>query len=178
MSEGHETKKDRETLKRELLGNEISRKEFLDAIAQLEEVPGRTNAVANVALLTDPKVQEYFNASPEYKKYCEVTSASFFHIAQRQMIAENNPREALKNFKSAYEWSSKIKDEANEWRWYAEATIAYLDQDLPKLKAAQKKVIELSGDGSPNALIVDRFVKRLESKQKPNYSEDYQTKSK
>ena len=93
----------------------------------------------------------------------EIKSLDLFH--QGQDAALNGDLEtALDKINQSLEIA---KDDNNsEWTSYLEATIAYLNGDLDKLKS----LVDKAGN---NIEVLSRLVKGLELRGIPNYKEDY-----
>lgn len=170
MAEGHEAKKDRETLKRELLDGALNPDDFIKALRELDQAtPDRIGAEDNLVILDDPQVKSKFENTQYYDSYCNFFSFTHFHIAQRLMIVKNDPKKALVHFEAAVTYARKIVDEDYvQWKSYAEGTLAYLNSDLAGVKTAFDKV-----SPGPNKNILARFIRTLEAKQRPNYKKDY-----
>jgi len=157
-------------LKRQLLSEEISPKEFGDRLMELDQsTPDRVNAKENLKLLTDPEIIQYIeNQSEEIQKgYYQMLSFTEFHIGQAKALFENNPEEALEYFEKS------LEDDYKGYAFpenisYKKAVIAYFSNDVDSLES----YVDLDARGN-NPKILASMLKGLQERGSPNYKEDY-----
>jgi len=155
-------------LKRQFLTGEIIPEEFQNKILELDQsTPDRNNSLKNIELLCDKEIVSWFTQNSEYlPMYSSLLSLTEFHVAQSKACDEKDDKEAYEHFKKALEAGQKIYDENADWIIYIKATLAYLENDLVKLR-------KLTGQASANSKTLERLIHGLEKRGAPKYSEDY-----
>jgi hypothetical protein len=158
------------SLKRQLLSEKISSKEFRDKLMELDQsTPDRANAKENLKLLTDPEIVQYVESqSGEIQKgYYQMLSFTEFHIGQAKALYENDPMRALQYFEKS------LEDDYKGYAFpenvsYKKAVIAYFNNDSDGLE----KYIDVNAQGN-NPKILVNMLKGLQERGSPNYKEDY-----
>ncbi len=143
----------------------LTRSEFLNTILESDqEDPRRGSSIDAVTLLARPEVEERFAGTLNEVEFHSIRSLSYFHKAQiRLSEGEGDVRDDLEN---AAADSKRAGVEDVDWLHYVNATIAYLENDLPTLRDLSNKI-------ETNKALVENFIAGLEERGAPNYLEDY-----
>jgi hypothetical protein len=159
-----------EDLKRQLLSEEISPKEFRDKLMELDQsTPDRSNAKENLKLLEDPEIVSFIKNQSEdiMKGYYQMLSFTELHIGQIKALYENNPEEALLYFKKSLEHENHAYAFPENIA-YISAIIAYFENQPDELE----KYIGNDERGN-NPKILANMLNGLKERGHPNYKEDY-----
>jgi hypothetical protein len=153
-------------LKARLLSSELNPSDFLHAIFELDQSDDlRTNALTNIQLLEQPDTVTLFEQSESKEEFYNIRSLTYFHIGQ--IHAYNEEGDILKDFKLALSDAERSGQDNQEWLWYVQATVAYLENDLTLLKELFEKL-----NPENNKTIVFNFIHGLETRGYPSYMED------
>lgn len=172
MSERREDERTRESpqdeLRKKLLDGRLSGKEFLEHVFNLDQsTPGRDQAEKNIQLLLHPEVATKLQENDElYFELNNLLSLSHFHVGQKNLLGG---RDAHEDLKKALETAEKIQEDGYEqWQYYIRATLAYLENDLPKLESLEQQITDA------NKGVVQRLIQGLRTRGEIDYRADYQ----
>ncbi len=158
------------SLKDALVGGQIDALSFLTRIDDRDQSdPERSQAEANLEILTDPTVANYFATQKDpvaETKYHRLVSVAHFHIGQHLAFESNE--NARIEFAEALEAAENVPGDAS-WRRYVKATLVYLDNIPVYLKA----IYMTMPDDDKNKPIIRNFIEGLKKRSHPNYKEDY-----
>jgi hypothetical protein len=163
---------DQDFLKAKLLEGTLSIEDFRKEIQKLDQrTPQRVDAEANRALLSDSVVKDFIylhGTEVEIANYHMALGFATFHVAQGQLLNNNDTEKGLELMNEALEHSMIAAPE--ERFAYTRATIAYLEGDLETLRSFEndKDIIHEN-----NRKIVSNFIKGLEKRGYPHYGKDY-----
>jgi hypothetical protein len=152
----------------DLLANKLSAEDFLDQVLALDQAdPERKSALISAELLSRPDIIAVFQDPEDRAEFYRVRSLTYFHKAQiRCSKGEVNAKD---DFGRALKDAETVEPVDAEWVNYIAATIAYLDNDLPRLK-------QLAETETLNKSLVQNFVQGLEERGGPDYLVDYAKK--
>lgn len=161
--------KPQDKLKANLLDGRLSPSEYIAQILELDQsIPTRDHAEENVRVLTDPAVLPILEQDKDAAfELRNLLSLSYFHVGQRKLTAGNE--QGKSDFEAALRAAEKITDEGYEqWRHYIQATMAYIDKDIPAL---ERIVGEMEDGGNRN--IVLNMIEGLRKYGSVDYRRDY-----
>lgn len=154
-----------QVLKTKLFSNDITPQDFLDKILALDQSnPMRSNAIANVTLMEQEELVNFFSSIPERVGFYNLRSLTYFHRAQIRLSEHES--DVIADLERALQDSEQTGQEFNDWTNYIKATILYLQNNLVELRK-YLEIFEL------NRELVANFIKGLESRGYPDYIADY-----
>lgn len=156
-------------LKAKFLSGKITPTQFRDSLLELDQsTANKEHSLKNLETLKDPEIFNWFTEHSEYlPEYNSFLSFTEFHVAQLKAL-ENSSEEAKVHFQNALEASEQGRGNDEDWKNYIHATNAYLNNDLESLKKFSDQIV----DGK-NKTKTKQFIKGLEERGEPHYSEDY-----
>lgn len=161
--------KPQDKLKASLLGGRLSPSEFIAQILELDRsIPTRDHAEENVRVLTDPAVLPMLEQDEDtaFELY-NLLSLSHFHVGQRKLAVGNE--QGKSDFEAALRAAEKITDEGYEqWRRYIQATMTYIDKDIPALERIAGEM-----EAGSNKNIVLNMIHGLQQYGNIDYRRDY-----
>lgn len=152
-----------ETQKKELV--EFQENELREYLRKIDELDQSTLERSHAKECYDRLVarEEEFIGSEVEDEYWGAVSFELFHMAQEKALSENTDQ-AKMYFSKALEAARKGFDD--DWLYYIQGTIHYLDNNLDALENVIDNV-------HLNAHVLQRLLEGLKQRGAPNYKEDY-----
>lgn len=158
-------------LKKQLLQEEISGKEFLQSILEIDQQdPSHRAAKKNLSVLFGGEIQNFFAGHKLEHKYKNILSLTHFHVGQTAAIEQNNYEKALAHFRNALDASPEDAD--TQWTDYIRGTIAYFEQ-TPEVLEEMRDSLE----PGRNKEVLDSLLTNLKEGDELDYESAYSEKS-
>lgn len=143
-------------LRTNFLDGTIDVRTFADGLIELDQSTGeRIGALKNLSVLQDDEVKAKFLALGESMEYYILLGFTAFHVGQIYAIAEGDKEKALESFKLSLDAYTQV--DFDEELSYGEATIAFLEGDIERLKK-----LATIGSAGANQEVVERLRDYLE----------------